>query len=935
MGNEESHPRSKTTNINSNKAPPTPKKKVSKNSNECDLHNQEIQYYCTINTCKILMCDECFKEHKKTHKKKEEISETLRGKEYNFQFISFLGRGGCGTVFSVLQDFANIALKVIDVFGDVEESITEQQKQMFIEEYLKEANIHKSLRQQYIIEYYDHFYLPSEEKLVIKMELGDSNLSARLDNIEYHQALIWMAQITSGISYLHNKKIIHRDLKPGNILIKSENVKICDFGGAKLIEKTRMSNSKSSKNIFLGTKEYLAPEIFNTEQKKFTTNTDIWALGIIFFKMLNQGQHPFLYGEDFNRDDKIDKMQKKLDNYKQNPGEFKKKASKIDCGDILIGCLEYDPQRRIEIKKLMELIQDKLIEENLDITKSWIDQKKKPHRSQTEQYDPVTSKLNNMTKKTNIYDELSSGSQSKPSVVKNSKAEASNERANKLYLDSRFQEALLEYENAVFLDPSTAKYYFNKAGCLLRLQRFDEALLSIEKCLKLDKTYVKAYGRKGKIYVAMNNPHSAKAAFKEGLSLDIGNIECKEGLNLAEADLLQQKSEEYYIEGRFKEAIRELDQAIKLNQGKGIYHVLKAKNLLKLKQYETALDSAKNALVIDPENSQDSFEIQGNCLEKLNRVNEAINMYNKALEKNPNNSNVKKALSQLKSSNSTDNLFEQCEKYRAEKNYFAALSCIDQALKSEPQNMKYLFKKAQIQDEKNDKKEALLTLLQILEKDRAQPEALLLVGKIFIDLKEIQLACNCFQEGLKVHPLHQGLLLSLSLVKDLLEKAVLLNREGVELFHQDRFMLALKKFDEAIEINNKDPNFHNNRANALFKLGDIDGALQANAKCLEIDKSFILGYTLRGAIYLSTNNKAKAEKAFRDGLEIDPTNEECKNGLRNINGGQKNINDLMGLLVLKSLLENSRPQTQDPLFFLNRNSMNNSFNIFDLLNNND
>ena len=55
-----------------------------------------------------------------------------------------------------------------------------------------------------------------------------------------------MYQIFSAVNYCHKMNIIHRDLNPENILISDRNdkgypnIKICDFGTSKSLEKGTM-----------------------------------------------------------------------------------------------------------------------------------------------------------------------------------------------------------------------------------------------------------------------------------------------------------------------------------------------------------------------------------------------------------------------------------------------------------------------------------------------------------------------------------------------------------------------------------------------------------------------------------------------------------------------------------------------------------------------
>lgn len=84
-----------------------------------------------------------------------------------------------------------------------------------------------------------------------------------------------------GIIYLHNyaTPIIHRDLKSGNLLIdESLNVKICDFGLARLKDYTNNMTAN------VGTVQWIAPEVLGA--KKYNEKVDIYSAGIIAWELM-------------------------------------------------------------------------------------------------------------------------------------------------------------------------------------------------------------------------------------------------------------------------------------------------------------------------------------------------------------------------------------------------------------------------------------------------------------------------------------------------------------------------------------------------------------------------------------------------------------------------------------------------------------------------
>lgn len=92
---------------------------------------------------------------------------------------------------------------------------------------------------------------------------------------------LYMYQIFRGLAYIHAVGVCHRDLKPQNVLVDplTHQVKICDFGSAKVLVKGEPNIS------YICSRYYRAPElIFGATE--YTTSIDIWSSGCILAELL-------------------------------------------------------------------------------------------------------------------------------------------------------------------------------------------------------------------------------------------------------------------------------------------------------------------------------------------------------------------------------------------------------------------------------------------------------------------------------------------------------------------------------------------------------------------------------------------------------------------------------------------------------------------------
>jgi Tol biopolymer transport system component len=120
----------------------------------------------------------------------------------------------------------------------------------------------------------------------VRDRLDDSRIGVR-------KALLWAAQIASGLAAAHQKGVIHRDLKPENIFVtEGELLKILDFG---LATATPGSSDAATAlhtepGIVMGTAHYMSPE--QVRGTPLDARSDIFSLGIVLFEMLT-GHVPF------------------------------------------------------------------------------------------------------------------------------------------------------------------------------------------------------------------------------------------------------------------------------------------------------------------------------------------------------------------------------------------------------------------------------------------------------------------------------------------------------------------------------------------------------------------------------------------------------------------------------------------------------------------
>lgn len=109
--------------------------------------------------------------------------------------------------------------------------------------------------------------------------------------LDVEEATRIIQQIAEALVEAHRQGVIHRDLKPANVMITPKGqVKVLDFGVAKLLAGTDATLSVLETNGPIGTPHYMSPE--QALGKAVDARTDLWSLGVVYYESLT-GRPPF------------------------------------------------------------------------------------------------------------------------------------------------------------------------------------------------------------------------------------------------------------------------------------------------------------------------------------------------------------------------------------------------------------------------------------------------------------------------------------------------------------------------------------------------------------------------------------------------------------------------------------------------------------------
>ncbi|CAD2076943.1 Stk1 family PASTA domain-containing Ser/Thr kinase [Phocicoccus pinnipedialis] len=176
----------------------------------------------------------------------------------------------------------------------------------------------------------------SDEYNILVTEYVDgSNLKQYINEnnpIDFEKIIELSISVLSGIEHAHNRGIVHRDIKPQNILIdKKGNIKITDFGIAKAMSETRLTET----NQVMGSVQYISPE--QAKGKSADERADIYSFGIMLFELIT-GKLPF------QSETQVSVALQHIQDDMPNINDYRETPLGLE--NIVLKCTEKEPENR-------------------------------------------------------------------------------------------------------------------------------------------------------------------------------------------------------------------------------------------------------------------------------------------------------------------------------------------------------------------------------------------------------------------------------------------------------------------------------------------------------------------------------------------------------------------------------------------------------------
>ena len=199
------------------------------------------------------------------------------------------------------------------------------------------------------------------------------------------------------------------------------------------------------------------------------------------------------------------------------------------------------------------------------------------------------------------------------------------------------------------LCPNMASYYGNRSACLMMVARYKAALEDVQKATKLDSSFVKGYLRETKCHILFGDTTSAARSLEAVKTLDPTNSSiATEKKNLETLEKYIKEYKKHFDKKDYRTALFNVRKALEIATESHAFKLMKAESLVFLGKNSEAQEIVNDILRSDSRNA-DAIYIRGLALYYTDNVEKAFQHFQQVLVFSPDHEKAKKIYKTAKS----------------------------------------------------------------------------------------------------------------------------------------------------------------------------------------------------------------------------------------------------------------------------------------------
>ena len=295
-----------------------------------------------------------------------------------------------------------------------------------------------------------------------------------------------------------------------------------------------------------------------------------------------------------------------------------------------------------------------------------------------------------------------------------------------------------------FAQSSKAKEAYNRGNAALKVKNYDQAIVEYTEAIRLSSKYAEAYNNRGLAYYNKQDYDRAIADYDQAIKLEPKN-----------ADAYNNRGIAYRNKDDYDRAIADYDQAIKLEPTASRYNN-RGLAYANKKDYDRAIVDYTEAIKLEPTAAR--YNNRGLAYYNKQDYDRAIADYEAVLRLAPNHANAKKSLEEaydqaIKLEPTASRYFYRGVAYDNKGDYDRAIADYTEAIKLEPTTARY-FNRGLAYANKGDYDRAIADYEQVIKLDANYISAYYYRGIAYYNKKDYDRAIADYEAVLRIDPNH-------------------------------------------------------------------------------------------------------------------------------------------------------------------------------------